>query len=117
MTEVIQNISRREFVARFMRQCGMNYSQACQAYKCMCAIFADGVVSGSKIRLGQVGALIPVWRKPKEVVMTFKVVKGRRIVRSHRTYAMGGRYTFKFVLYDTFVNTHSLRWFADDPSR
>jgi len=115
MTEVVQTITRREFVQRFMRQCGMTYSEACHAYEVMCGAFEHGVVTGSKIRIGRVGALQPVWQKPREITMHFKVTKGRKLVRTRRRYAMGGRYVFKFDLYRQFVNSHDLRWFADEP--
>lgn len=116
MTEVIKTVTRREFVSRFMRQCGMTYSEACRAYRCMVSIFEDGVVSGSRICVGHVGALKPVWKKPREVTMPFKVVRGRKLEKTRRVYALGGRYSFKFVLYANFIQTRSLRWFADTGS-
>lgn len=115
MTEVAQTVTRREFVQKFMRACGMTYSEACRAYEAMCATFEHGVVTGSKIRIGRVGSLMPVWQKPREITMHFKVTKGRQLVRTKRRYAMGGRYVFKFELYKQFVDTHQLRWFADEP--
>lgn len=116
MPEVNQSITRRDFVQRFMRQCGMTYSQACRAYEAMCDTFEHGVVTASKVCIGRVGAIQPIYQPPREFTMHFKVGKGRRIVRCKRQYSMGGRYVFKFELYRNFVDTHSLRWFADEPN-
>ena len=113
MTEVTQIVNRREFIAKFMRDCGVTYSQACRIYESMVSVFEDGVVSGSKIRVGRVGALIPVWRKPREVTMHFRVEKGGRVKKTRRTYTLDGRFVFKFNLYRRFVDTHNLRWFLD----
>lgn len=113
MSEAVQTITRREFIARFMRQCGLTYGDACRVYRCMVGLFEDGVINGSRICVGHVGALRPVWKRPREVTMPFKVTRDRQLVRTRRTYTLGGRYTFKFVLYDAFVQKHSLRWFVD----
>ncbi len=115
MSDITQTVTRREFVARFMRDVGVSYSQACRIYECMCGIVEDGIVSGSKIRIGRVGALTPVWRRPREVKMHFAMKKGKRVVPAHKTYVMDGRYVYKFKLYREFVDTHTLRWFADAP--
>jgi hypothetical protein len=107
---------RRDFVIRFMRECGVTYAQACQIYETMCRCVEDGVVSGSKIRLGRVGVIVPVWRQGRDIHMHFKVEKGRTVKRGiHRTYNMDGRFVFKFELYQKFIETHQLKWFRDFP--
>lgn len=113
MAEITQTVTRREFIARFVRDIGVSYAQATRMYDCMCNVFEDGIVRGSKIRVGQVGSLTPVWRPPREIKMHFKVGKGKKVIRAQRTYVMDGRYVYKFNLYQHFINTHALRWFAD----
>lgn len=109
-------IDRKAFVSRFMSESGFSYAEACRAYEAMCRTFEDGIVTGSKIRIGKVGAIVPVWKPGRAINMHFKRVKGDVVETGvHRTYYMDGRYTFKFNLYDQFVATHSLKWFSDFP--
>jgi hypothetical protein len=109
-------ITRREFVQHFMRECGLSYAQAGTVYEAMCRVFEDGIVSGSKISIGRVGCLAPVWLPSREIHMHFKVGKGRKIDRNvHRTYNMDGRFTFKFRLYQQFMARHQLKWFQEMP--
>jgi hypothetical protein len=109
-------IDRRAFVTRFMSEAGLTYSDACRVYEVMCRTFEDGVVTGSKIRIGKVGALTPVWKPAREINMHFRRGKGQTIETGvHRTYYVDGRYTFKFNLFDSFVQSHQLKWFVDFP--
>ena len=99
-----------------MRDIGLSYRQATKVYESMCRVFADGIVNGSKIGIGRVGCLAPVWLESKEIKMHFKVGKGRKIDRNvHRTYYMDGRFTFKFRLHQAFVARHTLKWFSELP--
>ena len=109
-------IDRRAFVTRFMSENDLSYAQACHVYETMCRMFEDGIVTGSKIRLGKVGAIVPVWKPGREINMHFKVGKNRNIQKGiHRTFYVDGRYTFKFNLYEQFVRTHSLKWYSEMP--
>jgi len=109
-------VDRRAFVTRFMGESNLTYAQACSVYETMCRIVEDGVVTGSKIRLGKVGAIVPVWKPGRDHHMHFRVGKGKKIETGiHRTYHIDGRYTFKFNLYKQFMNSHQLRWFLDAP--
>jgi hypothetical protein len=111
-------IDRRAFIERFMRECGLTYAQACSAYDCLCRCVADGIVYGSKISLGRVGAIKPVWQPARDVNMHFTKVKGGKVVRGvHRTYNLDGRYKFTFKLYRRFIDTPRLRWFLDTPDQ
>lgn len=106
-------ITRRDFVTRLMRDTGMTFVEASRAYECMCRIIADGVVSGARISVGSVGAITPVWRKPREITKHFDRTKGNRIVPSRRTYVLDGRYVYKFRIFGRFMETHSLNWYED----
>lgn len=109
-------VTRREFVQRFMRECGVTYAQAVKIYECLCHTIEDAVVSGSKIRFGRVASVVPVWRRSRDVHMHFRKTKGGKVERGiHRTYNMDGRFTYKFVLYKKFLKSHSLKWFLDVP--
>jgi hypothetical protein len=115
-SEANTTIDRRAFVTRFMSESGLSYADACRVYETMCRTFEDGIVTGSKIRIGKVGAIVPVWKPGREINMHFKRGKGQVIETGvHRTYYIDGRYTFKFNLYDRFVQTHQLKWFMDFP--
>ena len=103
---------RRIFVDRFMKQGGLTYSQACRQFDIMCGVFGDAIVTGNKLTIGRVGALVPAWRSPREHNMHFRVKKGGVIERGvHRTFFLDGRYEFKFRLYRHFIDAHQLRWF------
>jgi hypothetical protein len=107
---------RDAFVERFMKSGGLTYSQARRLYTVMCSVFQDGIVTGSRITIGQVGALVPVWKPPREYNMHFRVKKGRKIERGvHRTFFADGRYAFKFRLYRAFIDSNQLQWLIDMP--
>ena len=108
-----RTVTRREFVSRFMQDAGMTYHQACRAYTCLCRTIEDAVVCGLKVSVGQVGAIVPVWRKPREVKKHFDRGPGGTITKTRKTYILDGRYTYKFVVYKRFRETHQLRWQAD----
>lgn len=109
----IPTITRREFVTRFMRDAGLSYLNACRVYDTMVRVVEDGVVSGSKVSFGQVGSIVPVWRKPRELTKHFERRPGNVIVRSKRTYVLDGRYVYKFNVYKKFKDTHRLNWHVD----
>lgn len=106
---------RREFIRRFMQEGGLTYSQSCKMYEVMCRTVADAVVTGSKITLGRVGAIVPCWRPAREVQMHFRR-KGSKIEKGvHRTFFMDGRYDFKFKLHRRFAETNQMKWLLDMP--
>ncbi len=109
-------VTRRVFVTRFMSDCGMSYGQASQAYDSMCRTVEEGIVLGSKIGIGRVGAITPVWQPPRTFHMHFEVKPGKKIATGiHRTYGMDGRFTYKFKLYRQFTRTRQLKWLAEFP--
>jgi hypothetical protein len=106
---------RRAFVCRFMREGGLTYSQACRLYDVMCRTFEEAIVTGNKVTVGRVGAIVPFWRPPREFQMHFRK-KGTKIEKGiHRTYYMDGRFDFKFRLYRRFLETRRLQWTLDMP--
>ena len=107
---------RRAFVNRFMKEGGLTYSDACRIYEVMCGVFNDGIVTGNRVTIGRVGALVPVWRPPRDIKMHFRVRKGRKVEKGiHRQYFMDGRYEYRFRLYKKFIETSQLRWFVEVP--
>lgn len=106
---------RRAFVSRFMREGGLTYSQACRMYEVMCRTFEEAIVTGSKVTVGRVGAIVPFWRPPREFQMHFRK-KGKNIETGiHRTYFTDGRFDFKFRLYRQFLQTRQLKWLSEMP--
>lgn len=109
-------IDRRQFIQQLMRQCGFTFAEATKAFDCMCRVFENSVVSGSRINIGRVGALVPVWKPGRDILMHFSVGKGRKIkTGTTRTYHKDGHYEFKFRLYDKFIQTRNLQWFLEFP--
>lgn len=106
---------RRAFVARFMKDGGLTYSQACRMYDVMCRVFEEAIITGSKATIGRVGAIVPYWRPPRDIQMHFRK-QGKRVEKGvHRTFFMDGRYDFKFRLYRRFLETRQLKWLIDMP--
>ena len=98
-----------------MRDGGLTYSQACRLYEVMCLSFEEAIITGSKIKLGRVGAIVPRWKQPRDYQMHFRK-NGKRIERGvHRTFFVDGRYEFKFRLYRKFMETRQLKWLTDMP--
>jgi nucleoid DNA-binding protein len=110
----VQTYNRREFITRFMRECGLSYVQASRIYDTMVGVFEDGICSGSKIKIGKVGAIYPVRRPPREVSMNFKMGKGRKTQKARHVISLGPRITYKFKPYRQFMATRSLNWFNND---
>jgi hypothetical protein len=97
-----------------MKEGGLTYSNACRVYEVMCGVFSDGIVTGNRVTIGRVGALMPVWRPPREIRMHFRVKKGKKVETGvHRTYHMDGRFEFRFRLYKKFIDSTQLTWFTD----
>ena len=103
------SITRRDFISKFMKDCGLNYDQACRVYSCMVSVVADAVVSQTKIGIGQVGAIFPIKRPPRAITMGFRRMKGGEIERTRRTYHLDERISWQFKLFEEFEKKHNLR--------
>jgi len=109
-------VARESFISKFMKEGGLTYSQSIRMFDVMCNVFEEGIVTGNKIRIGRVGALIPSWRPPRDIHMHFRIRKGRMMEQGiHRTYYADGRYEFRFKLFKRFMDTRQLHWFIDMP--
>ena len=103
------------FVTRFMKEGGLTYSQACRLHAVMCSVFEEAIITGSKVTIGRVGAIVPYWRPPRDIQMHFRK-RGKKVEKGvHRTFFMDGRYDFKFRLYRKFMQTRQLKWLLDMP--
>lgn len=96
-----------------MRECGLSYVQASRIHDSMVRVFEDAICSGSKIKIGKVGAIRPIRRPPREVSMNFKMGKGRKAQKAQHVISLGPRITYKFSLFRQFMSTHSLNWFNE----
>ena len=98
-----------------MKEGGLTYSQSGRLYEIMCSTFEEAIVTGTKVTVGRVGAIVPRWRPPRDVAMHFRK-RGKTIETGiHRTFYMDGRYDFKFKLYRRFMQTRQLKWLSDMP--
>ncbi len=105
-----KTIDRREFIRRWMDECGVTYDAAKQIYRTMVSTFEDGVADGSKVTIGRLGALVPKWRPAREVVKGFDRTPGGGVVKTRKTYYLDDRIHYKFSLYREWVNGHQLNW-------
>jgi nucleoid DNA-binding protein len=106
-------VNRREFISRFMRDCGMSYVQACQVFDTMVSVVEDGVCSGAKIRIGKVGAIVPKRLPPRSVSQNVEMGAGRTPIKTQKIIHLGPRLRYSFKLYRQFMETHSLKWFEE----
>jgi hypothetical protein len=111
-----ETYERRAFIAHFMKEGGLTYSQSCRMYAIMCSVFEEAIITGSKVTIGRVGAIVPCWRPPRDIQMHFRLKRGRKVEKGvHRTFFMDGRFDFKFKLYRRFMETRQLKWLLDMP--
>lgn len=99
----MESVDRREFVKKFMDECGLTYDVASNVYKCMVNTFEDGIIENKKVTIGRLGALKPVWTGPRTVVMNINKTK--------KIYNLDGRYRYKFVIYKKWISDHFLKWY------
>lgn len=105
-------VDRRNFVKRFMDECGVTYEVACRIYATMVSTFEDGVADGSKVTIGRLGALIPTWQDGREVTMHFRRVSGKGCIKARRTYNLDPRIRFRFKIYREWLRTRRLNWYV-----
>src|SRR5690606_25165717 len=104
--------TRAVFIRNLVRTSGLTYVQATQAYESFIKTIDDGICSGSRIQLGKVGSITPVTLAPRPVEMGFRRKKGE-VVKQSRTYWLGTRIKFKFVVFKSFMNSRTLNWKFD----
>jgi hypothetical protein len=110
-----KTFDRRTFIDRYMKEGGLTYSQACRLHTVTCNVFEEAIITGSKVTIGRVGAIVPCWRSPREIQMHFRRT-GQKVEKGvHRTFFMDGRYEFKFRLYRRFLESRNLKWMVDMP--
>jgi nucleoid DNA-binding protein len=100
---------RAEFIKKLVKA-GFKYVDATRAYESFMSTIADGIASGSKVCLGNVGALEPTTVPPRQIRMGFSKGKGGKIQKIAREYFLDSRLKFKFRLYKGFVEKHHLDW-------
>lgn len=103
-----ETVNRRDFVAKFMRDCGLTYDQALRVYASVVSTIEDGVINESKIGIGRVGALWPVRKAPRDIAMGFKRVNGGKIKKMKRVFHLDERTRWQFRLFREFEQKHHL---------
>ena len=106
-------ILRNKFVKALMDKGGFSFTQACRAFDCMTGVIADGVVTGSQMRLGKVGALLPVRTGSRECHMGFRRTKDG-VEQVKRVFAIGPRLRYRFKVFDKFLEKNKLDWFEEE---
>lgn len=103
-------IGRKEFVRKWMNECGITYDAACQIYRSMVSTFEDGVANGHKITIGRLGALVPHWQGSRTAVMGFRRVQGG-VLKQKQEYMLDPRIRYKFKIYREWKNKSRLNWY------
>ena len=106
-----KTVDRRDFIHRWMQECGVTYDVACQLYRAMVSTFEEGVSAGSKVTIGRLGALVPQWQPARQVTMGFRVSPEKGVVKQKRTYTLDPRIRYKFRLYKEWMRTRHLEWY------
>lgn len=94
------NFKRIDFIRQFVAS-GLTYTQAEVAYEGMIKAFDKAVGTRSKVCLAHVGALRPVERPPRRVMMGFDR-SGGSCKKMLRQFTLGPRVEFKFKLHKSF---------------
>jgi hypothetical protein len=110
-TKESDTVNRREFVKRWMIECGVTYDVACQIYRSMVSTFEEGVANGHKITIGRLGALLPQWQESRQVTMGFRRTPGKGVVKQKQVYTLDPRYRFRFKIYKEWMSTRHLNWY------
>jgi hypothetical protein len=106
-----QSVNRRDFVRRFMQDCGVTYDVAVLIYRAMVSTFEEGVSNGQKVTIGRLGALVPNWQAARAVTMGFRrTPKG--VVRQRQTDILDSRLRYRFKIYREWMNTRHLNWYG-----
>lgn len=109
-TSESQTIGRKEFIRKWMQECGVTYDAACQIYRTMVSTFEDGVANGQKVTIGELGALVPHWQESRTAVMGFRRVPGG-VVKQKQEYILDPRIRYKFKIYKKWINRSHLNWY------
>jgi nucleoid DNA-binding protein len=100
-------VSQRDFVQSYLDS-GFSYSDACKAYRVFCRVIEDAVVQGQKVKIGKVGAIVPVIRPSRSVNMSFQRQKKGVVNKVTTQYLLGKRLSWKFRVFNSFKRTHQL---------
>lgn len=102
-------VGRKEFIRRWMEECGVTYDTACQLYRTMVVVFEDGIANGQKVTIGHLGALVPYWQGSRTAIMGFRRVQGG-VVRHKQEYFLDPRIRYKFKIFKAWLNKSHLNW-------
>lgn len=106
-------VTRADFLRNLVQTQGLTYVQAAAAYDSFIKTIEDGICAGSKIQLSRVGAIAPVKYPPRIQQMGFKRLAGNEVEKVPRTYFLGSRIKYKFILFKSFVANKTLTWKLD----
>lgn len=106
-----QTVDRKEFIRRWMTECGVTYDVACQIYRTMVSTFEEGVANGDKITIGRLAALIPKWQDSRTVVMGCRRVPGG-VVKQKQEFILDPRIRYKFKIFKAWLNSRNIRWYG-----
>jgi len=106
-------VTRADFIRNLANTQGFTYIQATAAYDSFIKTIEDGICAGSKVQLSRVGSITPVKYGPRIQQMGFKRSVGNTVEKTSRTYYLGSRIKYKFILFKSFMATKSLAWKLD----
>jgi nucleoid DNA-binding protein len=106
-------VTRADFVRNLAQTEGFSYVQASAAYDSFIRTIEDGICAGSKIQLSKVGSISPTKLDSRAVQMGFKKSAGNVVEKVQRTYFLGSRIKYKFILFKSFMASKTLNWKLD----
>jgi nucleoid DNA-binding protein len=106
-------VTRADFVRNLVQTQGFTYVQASAAYDSFIKTIEDGICAGSKIHLSKVGTITPVKYGPRIQQMGFRRTSGTDVEKVPRTYYLGSRIKYKFILFKSFMANKTLAWKLD----
>lgn len=102
------SVSRRAFIQKLMRDCGLTYEEARQGFNCLVSILENAVINKEAVRFGRFGVLMPVRKPPREVKMGFRRLPGNKMVKVKRVYHLDERFEWRLRVYAEFKRRNQL---------
>jgi nucleoid DNA-binding protein len=106
-------VTRADFLRNLVKTQGLTYVQAAAAYDSFIKTIEDGICAGSKIQLSRVGSITPVKYGPRVQQMGFRRISGNEVEKTPRTFYLGSRIKYKFILFKSFMANKTLAWQLD----
>ena len=106
-----KSLPKNAILQNMVKNYGMSWTQARQAYKAFTETLGDAVVNGQKVTIGEIMTLKPVWKQPRTVAINCQIGKGRKVEKITKHVYLGMRIKYVVNLHASFLNKRHINWF------